>query len=136
MKTTIAKIGFYSNIICAIHCTIFPLFMVFLPTAGLYLFVDESIELVVLFVSTFFNLFNLCLGYKKHKSNKALSVFAFGFMFFLIAKLLLDHNHGKNIEFDLFNVCMITGGIMTLFSNIVNNKLCHSCSKCEINRNG
>jgi hypothetical protein len=25
---------------------------------------------------------------------------------------------------------------MTLFSNIVNNKLCHSCSKCEINRNG
>jgi hypothetical protein len=25
---------------------------------------------------------------------------------------------------------------MTLFSNIVNNKLCHTCSKCEINRNG
>ena len=59
MKTTIAKIGYYSNIICAIHCTILPLLMILLPTAGVYLFINETFEFVLLGISLLFNITNV-----------------------------------------------------------------------------
>lgn len=125
------KLGFWSSFICAIHCTILPLILIVIPTSGVYLFINETFELIFLVVSLFINIANLCFGYKLHKSNKALGVLASGLFLFLIGRLLHKHNHEHIIQYDLFNIFMIAGGIMMACSNLINSKLCHSCKKCE-----
>lgn len=125
------KLGFWSSFICAIHCTILPLILIVIPTSGVYLFINETFELIFLVVSLFINIANLCFGYKLHKSNKALGVLASGLFLFLVGRLLHRHNHEQIIQYDLFNIFMIAGGIMMACSNLINSKLCHSCQKCE-----
>lgn len=129
------KVGFWASAICAIHCTLLPLILVIIPTSGVYLFINETFELVFLIVSLLINIANLCFGYKLHKSNKALAILASGLFLFLVGRLLHRHNHDHIIQFDLFNVFMILGGIMMACSSLINSKLCHSCHKCESKNN-
>lgn len=125
------KVGMWASIICAIHCTVMPLIVVLLPTFGVYLFINELLESVILFISLLFNLYNVCYGYKSHKSNKAVTFLALGLFLFVIGKLMHHHNAYHTFQFDLFNLCMIAGGILMAFSNFLNNKLCKTCKVCE-----
>ena len=60
------KAGVWASIICAVHCTILPLLMILLPTAGVYLFINETFEFVLLGISLVFNMTNVCFGYRQH----------------------------------------------------------------------
>ena len=126
-----SKFGFWSSFICAIHCTLLPLVLILIPTSGVYLFINETFELVFLLVSLVINIANLCFGYKMHKSNKALAILASGLFIFLVGRLLHKHNHDHFIQYDLFNLFMIVGGFMMATSSLINSKLCHKCQKCE-----
>ena len=126
-----SKFGFWSSFICAIHCTLLPLALILIPTSGVYLFINETFELVFLLVSLVINIANLCFGYKMHKSNKALAILASGLFIFLVGRLLHKHNHDHIIQYDLFNLFMIVGGFMMATSSLINSKLCHKCQKCE-----
>ena len=46
------KVGLWASVICAIHCTVLPLLMVVIPTTGVYLFINETFEFVLLGIST------------------------------------------------------------------------------------
>lgn len=122
--------GMWASIICAIHCSIMPVVMVLLPTFGIYLFINETIELIILFISLVFNLYNICYGYKSHKSNKAVAFLAIGLFLFLVGRLMHNHNENHKFVFDLFNLCMISGGLLMAFSSYLNNKLCNTCKVC------
>jgi len=130
------RLGFWSSLICAIHCTILPLVLILIPTSGVYLFINETFELVFLIVSLLINIANLCFGYKVHKSNKALGILASGLFLFLVGRLLHKHNDEHLIQYDLFNFFMILGGVMMAFSSLINTKMCNTCKKCECKKDG
>ena len=126
------KVGVWASIICAIHCTALPLLMILLPTAGVYLFINETFEYALLGISLLINIINVCFGYRQHKSNKALAVLALGLFVFVIGKLMHHHNDHIGVQFDLFNCFMIAGGLLMALSSWINDKLCSHCKKCEI----
>jgi hypothetical protein len=128
------KAGVWASMICAIHCTILPLLMILLPTAGVYLFINETFEFVLLGISLLFNITNVCFGYRQHKSNKAVAVLAVGLFTFVVGKLMHHHNHHHGIQFDLFNIFMISGGLLMALSSLINDKLCKSCKTCGIKK--
>jgi hypothetical protein len=124
-----------SSLICAIHCVATPLAMAILPYVSISLFITEFYDWLLLSFSLLFNVGNLCFGFKKHKSYKALKYLGIGIGFLLVAKL--EHHHEKvHHGFDPFDVVMIVGAIFILFSSILNEKLCNNCKRCnELNCN-
>ena len=126
------KVGVWASLLCAIHCTILPLLMILLPTAGVYLFINETFEFVLLGISLLFNITNVCCGYRQHKSNKAVAVLALGLFIFVVGRLMHNHSDDHKIHFDLFNIFMIAGGLLMALSSWINDKLCSHCKKCEI----
>ena len=128
------KAGVWASIICAIHCTILPLLMILLPTAGVYLFINETFEFVLLGISLVFNMTNVCFGYRQHKSNKAVAVLALGLFVFVVGRLMHRHSEDHEIHFDLFNIFMVAGGLLMALSSLINDKLCSQCYKCGIKK--
>lgn len=124
-----------SSLICAIHCVIAPLAMALLPYLSISLFITELYDWLLLSLSLLFNIGNLCFGFKKHKSYKALKYLGLGIGFLLIAKL--EHHHEKvHHSFDFFDIVMIIGAILILVSTVLNEKLCNTCKRCnELNGN-
>ena len=128
------KAGVWASIICAVHCTLLPLLIIIIPTTGVYLFINETFEFVLLGLSLLFNIANLCFGYKQHKSNKAVAVLAVGLFVFVIGKLMHQHNHHNGIHFDLFNIFMVAGGLLMALSSLINDKMCRHCKTCGIKK--
>ena len=128
------KVGVWASVICAIHCTILPLLMILLPTAGVYLFINETFEFVLLGISLLFNITNVCFGYRQHKSNKAVAVLALGLFIFVVGRLMHNHSDDHKIHFDTFNIFMIAGGLLMALSSWINDKLCSHCNKCGIDK--
>ncbi len=126
------KAGVWASLICAVHCTILPLLMIIVPTTGVYLFINETFEFVLLGISLLFNITNVCFGYRQHKSNKAVAVLAFGIFSFVVGRLMHHHSEGHKIHFDIFNILMISGGLLMALSSFINDKLCSHCNKCGI----
>ncbi len=128
------KAGVWASLICAVHCTILPLLMILIPTTGVYLFINETFEFVLLGISLLFNITNVCFGYRQHKSNKAVAVLAFGIFSFVVGRLMHSHSEDHKIHFDIFNILMISGGLLMALSSLINDKLCSCCSKCGVKK--
>ena len=126
------KIGFISSLICAIHCSIMPLLILVLPIFSLSMIVNEMFEWIFLAFSLLIGLFNLCFGYKKHKSYKALIVLTIGLILIVIGRCM--HYHVQNqhgFHFDFYNLMLIFGGVLVAISHKINNFLCKTCYKCN-----
>jgi uncharacterized membrane protein (UPF0136 family) len=111
-----------------------PLLAILIPTTGVYLFINETFEFVLLALSLLFNITNICFGYRQHKSNKSVAMLALGLFFFVVGRLLHHHNHHNGFHFDLFNLFMIVGGILMALSSLINDKMCRHCKTCEIKK--
>ena len=129
------KAGMWASLICAIHCTLLPLLLILVPTAGIYLFINETFEFILLGISLLFNISHLCFGYRQHKSNKAVAILALGIFIFIAGRLMHNHSEDHKIHFDMFNMFMIAGGLLMALSSFVNDKLCHHCNSCGIEKN-
>lgn len=128
------NVGTWASIVCAIHCTVVPLLAILIPTTGIYLFINENFEFVLLALSLLFNITNICFGYRQHKSNKAVAMLALGLFLFVVGRLLHNHNHHSGFQFDLFNLFMIVGGLLMAISSFMNDKMCKHCKTCEIKK--
>ncbi len=128
------NVGMWASIVCAIHCTILPLLAILIPTTGVYLFINETFEFILLALSLLFNITNICFGYRQHKSNKAVATLALGLFIFVIGRLLHQHNHHNGFHFDLFNIFMIIGGLLMAISSFMNDRMCKHCKTCEIKK--
>ena len=101
------KLGIFSSMLCAIHCTILPIVLILFPVFSISLLTHEKFEWAMLAMSLVLGLSSLCFGYKKHKSFKALSLLAIGILLLLIGKLSHDHYVQSNkIEFDIYNIIL------------------------------
>lgn len=126
------KIGMFSSLICAIHCTILPIALILFPVFSVSLLTHHTFEWVMLIFSLILGLSSLCFGYKKHKSLKALSLLSVGIFLLLIGKLSHEHyQHNNKFEFDIYNAILGMGGILISISHWLNNKLCKKCSNCK-----
>lgn len=126
-------LGTYATLACAIHCALMPILVIVFPIISISLFVTEPVEWLLLILSLFLNLSNLCFGYKKHKSLKALGLLGIGTALFVIGKMAHSHyNHEHSLHFDIYTLILISGGILISTSYWINNSLCHSCKTCKI----
>ncbi len=123
------KIGIYASIICAIHCALLPLIIVFLPTFFVSLFINDFVEWTFLLITFLIGIVSLCFGYNKHKSYKVFPIISIGFIILLMSKILI-HNYKHNTPFYL-NVIMLVGGFIIALSHHINNRLCNTCVKCK-----
>lgn len=126
------KYGLYASLACAIHCTVLPFLLIFIPTIGMTLFINDLFEWLLLAFSIVINLTAICYGYTKHQSLKTVTFSGIGIIITLVANLLNKHNH-DHFEFNLYNLLIILGGALICFSNYLNHKLCSKCKKCSIN---
>ena len=134
-KFNLKYIAPIASVVCAIHCVATPLVMVILPIISISLLITETIDWILLLLSLVFNLANLCFGFNKHKSYKALRILGIGTGLLLIAKL--EHHHEKvHTHFDFFDGVMIIGALFICFASIINDKLCKSCIRCNDNCHG
>ena len=129
MKNKLDRIGIFSSILCAIHCAILPLFIIFIPSFFVSLFVNDYFEWCFLIISFIIGIISLCFGYKKHKSFKIFPFLSAGLILVLISKILV-HNYKHNAPLYL-NILMILGGLLIAFSHYLNDKLCNSCIRCK-----
>lgn len=125
------KVGITASLICAIHCSLLPIFIVIFPIFSLSLFATETFEWVFLIISLCLCIASLCFGFKKHKSFKAFSFAGMGFALLVIARMFNDHHKHKEFEFDTFNLILLIGGLLVATSHYINNLLCKRCSVCS-----
>ena len=124
------KIGTITSFICAIHCFILPFLIVVLPIFSLSLLVTETFEWLFLIATFLLGMTSLCLGYKKHKSYKAIVPLMIGLTLILVIRLF--GNHHSHFEFNIYNFLLLFGGLLISISHQINKYLCNSCKKCSL----
>lgn len=122
------KLGYSASFICAIHCTLMPILMTFLPLLGISMFADENLELILLLLSGISGLLTMCFGYKRHKSIKASLYFYVGFGLVALMHTLHEHINKSNL---VFNLLLVLGSILIIYSYKINKRLCESCKLCK-----
>lgn len=122
------KLGYSASFICAIHCTLMPILMTFLPLLGISMFADENLELILLLLSGISGLLTMCFGYKRHKSIKASLYFYVGFGMVALIHTLHEHINKSNL---VFNLLLVLGSILIIYSYKINKSLCESCKLCK-----
>ena len=124
----VEKLGYSASFICAIHCTLMPILMTFLPLLGISMFADENLELILLLLSGISGLLTMCFGYKRHKSIKASLYFYVGFGMVALIHTLHEHINKSNL---VFNLLLVLGSILIIYSYKINKSLCESCKLCK-----
>ncbi len=122
------KLGYSASFICAIHCTLMPILMTFLPLLGISMFADENLELILLLLSGISGLLTMCFGYKRHKSIKASLYFYVGFGMVALIHTLHEHINKSNL---VFNLLLVFGSVLIIYSYKINKSLCESCKLCK-----
>lgn len=91
---------------------------------------NEAYEWIFLSLSIVIGFYSLCLGHKQHKSLSSLKILVFGFLFMFISKIFDDSNN------DLYHTLFVlAGGVLIIFSHILNKKLCNACDRCKVIEN-
>ena len=114
------KIGNISCIACAIHCLAMPILIVVLPAIGSTFLFHSWFEYLFLGIGVLFSLLSLCWGYKYHRKLRV-----FSFLFAAVSFFFLAHQ----VEYEL--VFMLAGSTCLVTANVVNSRLCKSCSHCK-----
>lgn len=123
--------GVFLSILCAIHCTLGPLLILFLPALGGF-FGNESFHLILFLAIvpvaglTFFR----C--YKKHKSKMTLflAFTAITFLFLgLIACHLLHDVLGHHNAHTAEHVLTVTGSVFIIIAHVLNIRHCRCLKK-------
>lgn len=100
------KIGFYTSILCAIHCATLPFLLSLAPLAGLHFLASPWTEIAVLCLSLLLALFSLLKGYYKyHRRKMALVVVIMGFL--LIGTGHFGEGEWHEIIFSALGACFI-----------------------------
>ena len=122
----IDKFGMISSATCAVHCLLLPFLITILPLSGLSFLVDESFEIVMLFISIICALLSLCFGYRTHKNKIMFILFSIGISLLLLGRFAHENDWGNGSLIILF-----FGGATISFSHLINKRLCNNCNSCS-----
>jgi hypothetical protein len=114
-------VGF--SIICALHCFLLPVVVVFLPILISTPLADARYHQLMLWLVLPTSIFALTLGCRKHKN---LRVIAFGVLGILILAFSAFFGHdllGAYFE----KIVTLVGGTILAYGHLCNHKLCKAC---------
>lgn len=120
-------VGATASLICAVHCALFPLFIIFLAFYGLDFALGPLVETLLISMSVAIGAFTFVHGYiKHHKSFLPLLLFLSGIIIILSAHFILHgHSHGaeNGFKFEPGYLLSPVGALMIAAGHIYNRKL-------------
>lgn len=119
------KIGTAASLTCAIHCAAMPLVITLLPLLGLTFLADERLEWGLLGLSATLGVSSLCLGYREHRSRRALTILAVGLFLLALGRISEEREWGRWAV-----LAVVAGGCTVAASHFLNRRLCHTCRRC------
>ena len=134
---TISKLdmlGFSASTICAIHCAMIPVILLFLPLIGLEFITDPIIEITLIGLSLVIGVYTLSRGYlRHHRRLYPMVLFIAGLAIIAIGHFAFGHDlhEGEVPDIDaiaiLGAVIIPVGAIMIAIAHYMNRKMCLSC---------
>jgi hypothetical protein len=118
--------GATASLLCAVHCALMPLLVSVLPLIGLSFLVDERTEWALVALSAVLGISSLSLGYREHRSPRALIILGIGLVLLATGRILEE----RGVEVGGVAV-VVLGGLTLAAAHIVNRRLCHTCEQCE-----
>ncbi len=114
--------GASASTLCAIHCALTPMLASLLPAMGLGFLAGERTEIALLSLSAVLGVTSLGLGFRSHRSIRALVVLAAGLC------LLSSGRIAEGWECEPIGMPLVVGGGLTVAaSHLWNRRLCRSC---------
>lgn len=120
------KVGATASLVCAIHCAVMPILVTLLPLVGLSFLANQWAEWVLVGCSAVLGVSSLCLGYREHKSRRALAVLSGGIALLVLGRIM-EQSHGGVWGV----VIVVLGGVTVASAHFVNRRLCQSCDRCH-----
>lgn len=120
------RAGMTASFLCALHCALMPLVVTLLPLLGLSFLASEPVEWALIGASATLGTFSLCLGFKEHRSRRALAVLAIALALLVMGRV--SHHHLQAQPWGV--VLLVLGGLTMMSAHILNHYLCRSCRRC------
>ena len=128
-------LGFSASTICAIHCALIPVILLFLPLIGLEFFTDPIIEIALIGISLVIGIYTLRSGYLKHHGRIYPTVlFIIGLAIIVWGHFFIGHDLHEGHVDELTTLSIIgaivipVGAIMIAIAHYMNRKMCLSCT--------
>ena len=128
-------LGFSASTICAIHCALLPVILLFLPLLGLEFITNPAIEITLIGVSLIIGLYTLRNGYLKHHGKLYPTVlFILGLSIIVLGHFTIGHDlhEGKIDEITFLSVLgaviIPVGAVLIAVAHYKNRKMCLSCT--------
>ena len=120
------RLGIFTSITCAIHCTLLPIFVSSL-TLG-FDFLSKGLEWVMMSAALIFGTLSFRHGYKRHHRRALPTVlFIIGY-FFLLANLIIV-NHFIHVFILMASFCIVIAHLMNVYH-------CSNEGECDQYRSG
>jgi hypothetical protein len=112
------RIGATGSTVCAVHCAALPLVLILAPAVGAW-FGSATFEVGFIAFASVLGLASLLIGYRRHRSARALSFLSPG-LGLLWTAVLVDQLHQSPIA---HAIAMATGGTLLATAHVINLRL-------------
>ena len=120
-RNLLDRFGATGSLVCALHCALTPLLLAAVPSLGLSLWLNGSVEAVLVSFVTLLGLFSLGWSYRRHRVLHALGLLVPGLLA-LWAGLLYGPLHESIVP---HAVVMTFGGTLVGLAHLLNLRLNH-----------
>lgn len=117
--------GTATSSLCALHCALLPAVAAILPTVGLGFLAGEATEAALIAASAALGSISLGLGFRRHRSCRALAVLATGLGMLVLGRFA----EAQDAEV-VGMIAVVSGGLAIAGSHLLNRRLCRMCSRC------
>jgi MerC mercury resistance protein len=122
-RLTIDTVGFSVSALCAVHCVVMPVLLIFSAFSGLAFLEDTSIEHTILLISLLLAMASLLPSYfRHHKRLTALYTFIVGFVLIGLGRLEIS---------EVWEISTTSiGAALVASAHYINYRLCRACELC------
>ena len=89
-------VGTAMSLLCAVHCAALPLLLALLPLSAFGALADERLEWVLVIAAATIGIASLTLGFREHRSRRALAILAVGIALLLGGRMLEQASHANH----------------------------------------
>jgi len=115
------RFGATGSLVCALHCAVVPLVLAGIPSLGISAFPGNILEQAFVLFVTLLGVFSLVLGYRRHRTFRALGFLTVGLVV-LWTGLLYAPLHESVVP---HAVAMTFGGTLVGIAHLLNLRLNH-----------
>jgi hypothetical protein len=137
--------GATASFLCAVHCALMPMAATVLPVIGLGFVAHEMVEWMLIGLSATLGIISLTLGFRAHRSLRALLVLGIGLGLLCMGRLThppvcsanhdhtahVSHSHEQTHGRGLSVTLLVLGGLTVAGAHLINRSLCHTRLSCK-----